>query len=104
MERAARRFQGEHDFASFSKSPPLPNTIRRIIRCDLKKKGQRLFLTVEGDGFLHHMVRNMAGTLLEIGRGTITLTEFQELFKKRDRTLAGFTAPAHGLILLKVKY
>jgi tRNA pseudouridine38-40 synthase len=46
----------------------------------------------------------MAGTLLEIGRGKMTLSEFRELFKKRDRTLAGFTAPAHGLILLKVKY
>jgi tRNA pseudouridine38-40 synthase len=50
------------------------------------------------------MVRNMAGTLLEVGRGTISPAEFQDLFSKRDRTLAGFTAPAHGLILLKVNY
>jgi len=104
MERAAREFPGEHDFASFTKSPAPPNTIRRIFRSDLKRKGRCLFLTVEGNGFLHHMVRNMAGTLLEIGRGTITLVEFRKLFKHRDRTLAGFTAPAHGLILLKVKY
>ena len=48
------------------------------------------------------MVRNMAGTLLEVGRGTISLEEFQDLFVKRDRNLAGFTAPAHGLVLLKV--
>jgi tRNA pseudouridine38-40 synthase len=104
MERAARRFLGDHDFACFAKSPPVPNTIRRILRCNLQKKGQRLSLIVEGNGFLHHMVRNMAGTLLEIGRGAMTLSEFRELFKKRDRTFAGFTAPAHGLILLKVKY
>jgi tRNA pseudouridine38-40 synthase len=50
------------------------------------------------------MVRTMAGTLLEVGRGAISLADFQDLFVKCDRTLAGFTAPAHGLVLLKVKY
>jgi tRNA pseudouridine38-40 synthase len=104
MQRAASLFPGQRDFASFAKGPLKPNTIRRIYRCDLTRKGRRLLLTVEGDGFLHNMVRNMAGTLLEIGRGSITLAEFCELFAKRDRRLAGFTAPAHGLILLKVKY
>ncbi len=104
MEPAVCRFRGEHDFASFAKGPLKMNTIRTIFRCDLTRKGRRLLLTVEGNGFLHHMVRNMAGTLLEIGRGAMTLTEFKELFTIRDRTLAGFTAPAHGLILLKVKY
>lgn len=105
MEKAARLFIGEHDFASFAKANTAPkNTIRRILRCDLKKHGHRLIMTVEGNGFLHHMVRNMAGTLLEVGRGTISLRDFRELFVKRDRTLAGFTAPAHGLVLLKVQY
>lgn len=104
MEKAAGRFVGTHDFASFAKSPPGPNTVRQIVSCKLAKRGRRLFLTVEGSGFLHHMVRNMAGTLLEIGRGSISGTEFEELFTVRDRNLAGFTAPAHGLILLKVKY
>jgi tRNA pseudouridine38-40 synthase len=70
----------------------------------LKKKGLRLFLTVQGNGFLHHMVRNMAGTLIEVGKGSISLEQFQDLFVKRDRRLAGFTAPAHGLVLLKVQY
>ena len=104
MEKAASLFIGEHDFASFAKSPPIPNTIRTVFRCDLTKKGRCLSLTVEGNGFLHHMVRNMAGTLLEIGRGDMGLPDFRKLFTCRDRTLAGFTAPAHGLILLKVKY
>ena len=105
MIQAARLFPGEHDFASFAKTnSAVATTVRRIYRCELKKLGSRLFLTVEGNGFLHHMVRNMAGTLLEVGRGTISQTDFQALFAKRDRTLAGFTAPAHGLILLKVKY
>ena len=105
MDQAARQFKGEHDFASFAKTgAATSSTIRRIFRCELQKRGYRLFLTVEGNGFLHHMVRNMAGTLLEVGRGTIELKDFEELFSKRDRKFAGFTAPANGLVLLKVKY
>jgi tRNA pseudouridine38-40 synthase len=104
MKQAARLFLGEHDFVSFAKSKSSSNTVRCIFRCELKKRGRRLFLTVEGNGFLHHMVRNMAGTLLEIGKGSISLDEFKDLFIKRDRTFAGFTTPAHGLVLLKVKY
>ena len=104
MERAALLFVGEHDFASFAKTNSYTNAVRRIFRCNLKRKGRRLLLTVEGNGFLHHMVRNMAGTLLEVGRNAISMEEFQELFFKKDRRLAGFTAPAHGLVLLKVKY
>jgi tRNA pseudouridine38-40 synthase len=105
MQSAAGLFVGEHDFASFAKAnAAVSSTVRRIFRCELKKIGSRLFLTVEGNGFLHHMVRNMAGTLLEVGRGTISLDEFQELFIKHDRRLAGFTAPSHGLVLLKVQY
>jgi len=105
MTEATRSFEGEHDFAGFAKSSSLPSTtIRRIFRCKLTKRGYRLLLTVEGNGFLHHMVRNMAGTLLEIGKGSISLHELQDLFVNRDRRLAGFTAPAHGLVLLKVRY
>jgi tRNA pseudouridine38-40 synthase len=105
MLDAARLFVGEHDFASFAKTAASSkNTVRRIFRCELRKRGLRLLLTVEGNGFLHHMVRNMAGTLLEVGRGSISPDDFQALFVKRDRRLAGFTAPAHGLVLLKVQY
>lgn len=105
MEKAAHMFLGDHDFTSFAKTGTLTaSAVRRIFRCDLKKKGHRLLLTVEGNGFLHHMVRNMAGTLLEVGRGSITLNDFRGLFIKRERRLAGFTAPAHGLVLIKVQY
>jgi tRNA pseudouridine38-40 synthase len=105
MRQAAELFVGEHDFASFAvRSGGKENTVRRISSCTLKSAGRRLTLTVEGNGFLHHMVRNMEGTLLELGRGLMTLQEFEALFRCRDRTLAGFTAPAHGLILLKVRY
>jgi tRNA pseudouridine38-40 synthase len=105
MQAAARLFPGEHDFASFAKTnESITNTVRHIYKCELKKTGRRLLLTVEGNGFLHHMVRNMAGTLLEVGRGAIEMEQFRALFANRDRNLAGFTAPAHGLILLRVYY
>jgi len=105
MAAAARLFQGDHDFASYAKTgSAVSNTVRHIFRCDLRRQGARVYLTVEGNGFLHHMVRNMAGTLLEVGRGIISLSDFADIFGKRDRTQAGFTAPAHGLILVKVRY
>ena len=113
MQEACRFFAGEHDFASFAKhagrrpdrtSSSGTDTVRRILRCELKCRGLRLTLTVEGSGFLHHMVRNMVGTLLELGRGRMTPAQFRGLFLRRDRTLAGFTAPAQGLVLLRVRY
>lgn len=105
MARAAELFVGAHDFASFAAGGGAQkNTVRRIYNCRLKSAGHRLLFTVEGNGFLHHMVRNMVGTLLELGRGLMILEEFEALFALRDRTQAGFTAPAHGLILLRVRY
>ncbi len=105
MEQAAKLFVGTHDFASFAaKGGGGKSTVRRICGCRLVCAGHRLVFTVEGNGFLHHMVRNMVGTLLEVGRGQMTLAEFEALFAARDRTQAGFTAPAHGLILIKVNY
>jgi tRNA pseudouridine38-40 synthase len=112
MQRAARLFEGKHDFASFAATPRPrataggsgSGTVRTVFRCRLKCKGRRMILRVEGDGFLHHMVRNMAGTLIEVGGGRMRFKEFRELFHKHDRRLAGFTAPAHGLVLMKVRY
>ena len=105
MNQAVRLFEGAHDFASFAaKGSEKENTVRHIYACRLKISGHRLTFTVEGNGFLHHMVRNMVGTLLGLGRGLMTLPEFEVLFECRDRTRAGFTAPAHGLILLRVCY
>ena len=105
MEAAARLFVGQHDFASYAKTGSVvSNTVRKIFRCELKRTGSRIHLTVEGDGFLHHMVRNMAGTILEVGQGHISLENLATLFDRRDRSQAGFTAPACGLILMKVRY
>ncbi len=106
MRRAASLFLGEHDFASFTprKVADSKTTVRRIFRSELRTRGPILEYSVEGNGFLQYMVRNMVGTLLELGRGRITLAQFKHLFEANDRTLAGFTAPAHGLILVSVRY
>ena len=106
MARGARIFSGRHDFASLAarSGSAVSNTIRTLYRSELKSKGLRLSYTVEADGFLHHMVRNIVGTLLEAGRGRMTMEDLRALFEKRDRTLAGFTAPAHGLVLVRVRY
>ncbi len=104
MCRAAGLFEGTHDFASFAAGSGAATaagntargTVRTIFRCRLAARGRLMTITVEGDGFLHHMVRNMAGTLIEVGSGRMTLREFRTLFGRRDRRCAGFTAPAHG--------
>lgn len=105
MTAAAGMFAGTHDFAGFAASGSAArDTVRHIFGCSLKSTRTRMVFTVEGSGFLHHMVRNMVGTLLELGRGQMTLKDFELLFEHGDRTLAGFTAPARGLILIRVRY
>jgi tRNA pseudouridine38-40 synthase len=106
MRRGAKSFEGTHDFASLAafSGRAVKDTVRRVYYSDLKKAGHRLLYTAEADGFLHHMVRNMVGTLLELGRGRMNLNQLGNLFASRNRDLAGFTAPAHGLVLLRVRY
>jgi len=106
MARGARVFSGRHDFASLAaqSGSAVTDTVRRVYRSELKSIGRRLWYTVEADGFLHHMVRIIVGTLLHVGRRRMGLAELRGLFEKRDRTFAGFTAPARGLVLLRVRY
>ncbi len=113
MKEACRLLVGDHDFASFAKHTGRredksahagTGTVRRILKCELNQRGPRLTLTLEGTGFLHHMIRNITGTLLNLGQHRMTLSEFRNLFQERDRRLAGFTAPAHGLILVRIRY
>jgi tRNA pseudouridine38-40 synthase len=109
MIAAAALFIGSHDFRSFAKTGSEAEraprgTVRTVLRSSLAAAGRRLIYTVEADGFLHHMVRNIVGTLVEVGRGRMTIEEVDELFDRRDRSLAGATVPARGLILVKVQY
>jgi len=103
MEKAAPLFIREADFSGFS-SNRLLQPVRNVYKSELRKRGPEIVYTIEANGFLRYMVRTIVGTLLEIGRGKITLEKIEEIFKTKKRSLAGPTAPAKGLCLLKVNY
>jgi len=106
MQAAARRFLGKHDFKSFAgaRNYEVESTVRTVTRCDLKRNGALLTFVIEGDGFLYKMCRGMVGTLVQVGQGKISSTNVREILERRDRRVAGMTAPAHGLVLWKVFY
>jgi len=105
MAEAARHLLGEHDFSSYravacqAKSP-----VREIYRLDVTQQGDFIFIDAEANGFLHHMVRNIAGVLMAIGRGEHPAEWSRDVLEARDRTLGGVTAPPHGLYLSRVDY
>jgi tRNA pseudouridine38-40 synthase len=96
---------GEHDFTSFRAAGcDAEHPIRKVYRTTLEPRGELLIYTIEATAFLRHMVRNIVGTLVEVGQGQHTPKSFQDVLALRDRTQAGDTAPAHGLYLIEVKY
>ncbi|MCL5958470.1 MAG: tRNA pseudouridine(38-40) synthase TruA [Chloroflexi bacterium] len=127
MQEACRVLEGEQDFASFAGSlskrgtvavqaqrsdvQPKRGTVRRVFRADCAKvekredqRGDIIQVEIAADAFLPHMVRNIVGTLLWVGQGKIDVDDFRRILAARDRSLAGPTAPAHGLTLVKVDY
>lgn len=103
LDGAAAAFVGTHDFAAFQNAgSKMEDTVRTIAACRVTQHGDLLEILVRGDGFLYNMVRIMAGTLLEIGRGKIPPEALPEIIASCDRSRAGFTAPACGLLLQKV--
>jgi tRNA pseudouridine38-40 synthase len=100
MAKAARLFEGEHEFRPFAaKDERYENgqsTVRTVFRSELVREGERLIYTVRGAGFLKYMVRNIVGTLIEVGRGNLGA----ETFPRR----CGATVPARGLTLVSVEY
>jgi tRNA pseudouridine38-40 synthase len=104
MSEAAATLVGTHDFAAFqSTGSDVATTVRAISRSDVTG-GELLVYEVEGSGFLRHMVRAIAGTLVEVGRGWRQPGEVQALLDGGSRGQAGATAPACGLVLVKVEY
>lgn len=103
MKEAARCFVREADFSAFS-SNRLLNPVRRVTVSEVKRKGKEIIYTVEANGFLRYMVRTIVGTLLEVGRGKILPEKIDDIFRAQERSLAGPTAPAKGLCLVKVIY
>jgi tRNA pseudouridine38-40 synthase len=105
MRVAARRLLGEHDFSGLAGSlVPRKNTIRTIYRCDVVEQPDEIQIFVTGNGFLFNMVRNIAGTLVDAGRGRWGPEQIDLILKTGDRTLAGPTAPPDGLTLMRVHY
>jgi tRNA pseudouridine38-40 synthase len=104
VREAAAALSGRHDFAAFqSAGSPRRSTVRRLALA-VSEDGPMLHLDAVGDGFLYGMVRAVAGTLAEVGRGHRTVTSVSSALAARDRSLAGPAAPAHGLCLMAVGY
>jgi len=105
IQEAIRCLEGEHNFASFQAvGCDAAHPVRKIYSNALTREGDFLVYTVEATAFLRHMVRNIVGTLVEVGRGERSPAAFAELLQAQDRTRAGPTAPPHGLFLAEVKY
>ncbi len=105
MEESLKYFIGKKDFTSFCvKRSQKENNVRVVKMATLKKRGNLLIFKIEANGFLHKMVRNIVGTLIEIGKGKLMPEDVNKIFNKRKREEAGPTSPAKGLFLEKVKY
>ena len=136
LQKAARFFEGRHDFLSFAATdpelasrgldedaepderplprpgfqtePPMPATVRTVFSSVWEARpspeGELLVYRVRGSGFLHHMVRNLVGTMLDVGRGKLSADEIPGILAARNRAAAGPTAPAQGLFLCTVEY
>lgn len=105
MNKAAELFLGTHDFAAFkSTGSKASTTVRTVFRSVWEREGQALRYRVAGSGFLYNMVRIMTGTMIRIGQGFEEPEYVLHALEGRDRSLAGDTAPAHGLTLDRVVY
>ena len=106
MRAAAASLVGRHDFRAFSSTPGYErkHTIRHVTRCEVKRSGPLLTVVIEADGFLYKMCRGIVGTLVQVGAGKFRPDELLPMLESKDRSLAGMTAPAHGLVLWRVYY
>lgn len=110
MVRAAGQIVGEHDFTSFAavdpergREVPVCN-VRTVFESCWRRDRDELIYEIRGNGFLHHMVRNLVGTFILVGKGTLAAADLRRILEARDRSAAGATAPASGLYLVKVEY
>jgi tRNA pseudouridine38-40 synthase len=106
MRRGAKLLKGRHDFSMLSAKPrrPVERTVRTISKLSVIKRGNVITVSVAADGFLYKMVRSIAGALVKVGEGKLTIEELQKLVKAKKRTALVETAPAHGLFLWRVFY
>ena len=111
MAEAAGYVIGRHDFTSFAAVDPElgredeePSRVREISDSTWRREGEEFVYTVQGSGFLHHMVRNLVGTFVLVGKGTLQPDDIGRILEARNRSAAGATAPASGLFLVQVDY
>ena len=105
MQEALQNLLGKHDFAAFAASGSVvKDTTREIYLARLQKNGDKIVLDIMGNGFLYNMVRIIAGTLIDIGRGKLGTDTFKKMLQTKDRVLGGMTAPPQGLILQRIYY
>ena len=105
MNEGACTLIGKHDFGAFEgANTEAAQSVRTVTQAAWRADGDWLLFDIEGDGFLYNMVRAIVGTLVDVGRGKMSLGAFREGFESRDRRRAGPTAPACGLCLMQVRY
>ena len=105
MQRAAAPLCGTHDYTSFCANRRMKKSaVRTVDAITVERRGEEVRLTFSGDGFLYHMVRILTGTLLEVGLGQRDAGTMADILAARDRSAAGPTAPARGLILWETRY
>ncbi len=104
MRAAAGCLLGEHDFAAFGQATAGESTVRSMYRVEVAGQQPWIAIDLEANGFLYRMARSLAGTLIEVGRGRISVERFAEILASRDRAQAEATAAPHGLCLTRVNY
>lgn len=105
MRKAAMKLVGRHDYSSFCSAGSMHTTaMRDIYEVTVRRRGGLVVIRIEANAFLRQMVRNIVGTLVEVGRGRMTPSQFGDILEARDRRLAGIAAPAQGLFLVRVNY
>lgn len=106
MKEAAAVLQGKHDFRAFTalNGAERETTVRDLRRLEVGGRGRKITITAEADGFLYKMVRSLAGVLVSVGEGKLSVADVREILRSRERTPAVQTAPAQGLFLMKVFY
>jgi tRNA pseudouridine38-40 synthase len=107
MDRACQALIGTHDFASFvtsAETARIKRTVRKVYKAGVTREGDMVVLDMTANSFLPHQVRNTAGPLIKVGQGKMTVEEFRDMVEAKTPGLAGPTAPASGLYLVRVNY
>ncbi len=106
MNEACQALIGKHDFASFASclGIEIKNTLRTVYRAEIQKNSEVVIFNMLANSFLPHQVRNTIGALIRVGLGKMTIDEFRSIIEAKKVSLAGPTAPAHGLCLMRINY